>query len=267
MTSRHYRAEGIVLRSFPTGEGALVVTLLQSDGSKLRAMAWGAQKLTSRMMGHLEPLTRVEMAVTRGRGMDSLAQVQSVESFTAVKSDLDATARALYLVELVDGFAAEGSANPSLYQLFLASLRSLAGSDQSDVVIAHFQWQLLTVCGFMPELFQCVECRRELTPGDHRFSIDLGGVLCGQCASTQPSAAPLSLPALKVLRHFHRSPALTAPRVNLSASLNAQLRGILDGTVRYWLDREVRSRRFMDQLDRKPAGAPMPSGHQHEPKF
>ena len=71
MVARTYRTEGIVLRSFPTGEGGLIVALLQSDGAKLRAMAWGARKLTSRKIGHLEPLTRVEASFSRGRGMDN----------------------------------------------------------------------------------------------------------------------------------------------------------------------------------------------------
>ena len=71
-SGRLYRTEGIVLKTAPLGEGDLLVTLVAEDGSKLRAMAWGARKLTSRKMGHLETLTRVDLALSRGRNMDTI---------------------------------------------------------------------------------------------------------------------------------------------------------------------------------------------------
>lgn len=248
MVARTYRTEGIVLRSFPTGEGGLIVAFLQSDGAKLRAMAWGARKLTSRKIGHLEPLTRVEASFSKGRGMDNLTQVQSVEAFNDIKKDLVATARALYYVELVDAFAVEEYANPPLYKLFHSALRDLVNDQDLNIAMAHFQWHLLRICGFMPELYICVECQQMIAPCNHLFSIELGGVLCSKCGSVRSSSICLSLPALKVLRYLHRSSAFTPLSLQLSGALKRQLIDILDNSVRHWADREIRSKRFMDEV-------------------
>ena len=181
------------------------MVLLQSDGAKLRAMAWGARKLTSRKIGHLEPLTRIEASLSRGRDMDNLVQVQGVEAFSDVKKDLGATSRALYYVELVDAFAVEESANPPLYKLFHSALRDLVNDQEVNIAMVHFQWHLLRICGFMPELYICVECQQMIAPGNHRFSVELGGVLCSKCGSVRSSSVCLSLAALKVLSLIHIS--------------------------------------------------------------
>ncbi len=258
--SRYYRVEGVVLKSASLGEGDLLVTLLTRDGSKLRAMAWGARKLTSRKMGHLEPLTRVDLALSKGRNLDTITQAHSLEAFNVMKSGLESTAKAFYLAEMVDGFAIEDGANPPLYSLFLDALRAVQDSPEDNATVPHFQLSLLQVTGFMPELYRCVECRQQILPSDHRFSIDLGGVLCSGCVPTGARIAPLSLQALKVLRHFHRSLEPNSSSLQVSDSLHQELRSILDGATRYWLDREVRSRAFMDQVGRQKSESSAPRG-------
>ncbi|MEE9262619.1 MAG: DNA repair protein RecO, partial [Dehalococcoidia bacterium] len=221
--SRLYRVEGVVLKSAPLGEGDLLVTLLTRDGSKLRAMAWGARKLTSRKMGHLELLTRVDLALSKGRNLDTITQAHSLEAFNVMKSGLESTAKAFYLAEMVDGFAIEDGANPPLYSLFLDALRAVQDSPEDNATVPHFQLSLLQVTGFMPELYRCVECRQQILPSDHRFSVDLGGVLCSRCVPTGARIAPLSLQALKVLRHFHRSLEPNSSSLQVSDSLHQEL--------------------------------------------
>ena len=93
---RLFKTEGIVLKADPYGEADLLVTLATQDGSKLRAMAWGARKMNSRKMGHLDTLNRVDLDLYRGPSMYSIRQVLNLESFVLLKSRLDATARAFY---------------------------------------------------------------------------------------------------------------------------------------------------------------------------
>ena len=252
---RLYKTEGIVLKTSVMGEANLLVTLVSEDGSKLRATAWGARKMNSRKMGHLDSLTRVDLDLYRGPSMSSVRQVVTLEAFAVLKSRLDATARAFYLAELVDGFAVEGSPNPSLYNLFLDTLRALQEAPEDNELMLRFQLDLLQVNGFMPELYRCVECRRAVEAGRHRFVVSLGGVICAECASRREGAAPLSLPALKILRHFHRNGDEETARIRISPALYEEVRAILDGAIRYWLDRDVRSRRFVVQVQRQKAWA------------
>jgi len=246
---KYYRVEAIVLRSILFGEGNLLLTLLTLDGSKLRAVAWGARKLTSRKMGHLEPLTRVDLALSRSlNNADTVSQAYSMETFSVLKADLNSTAKGFYLAELVDGFAMEDSPNPSLYTLLLDTLHLLQNSECTDVLIFYFQLCLLRINGFMPELYHCVECRDVISSGDHGFIISLGGVICTRCGPKHSGILSLSVQALKVLRYFHRSKRFDSYGLRISSLLQEEIRIILDTATRYWLDREIKSMGFMDQV-------------------
>ena len=245
---RTYRSEGIVLRSMALGEADLLMTLYTKETGKLRAMARGVRKPTSRLVGHLEPLTRIELALARGRGLDVVTQAQVLESFSDLKDHLTSVSSGLYLAELVDGFGAEGSANPELYFLLIEALRSLEEGPGLELVLRYFELHLLKSSGFSPELYHCVKCRRLIVEGEHLFSPDLGGTLCSQCIPTDVLIRPLSIQALKVLRFFDRSGLPDLDRLHVDKSLAEELKGLLAAAVRYWLDREIRSKSFLEHL-------------------
>ena len=59
--------EGVVLRSYPFGEGHRIVVLLSPERGKLRTVARGVRRVKSRLRGRLEPF------MSRGVGVASRA--------------------------------------------------------------------------------------------------------------------------------------------------------------------------------------------------
>ena len=253
---RTYRCEGVVLKSVPLGEAGLLVTLYTTTLGTLRAAARGVRKTTSKMVGHLEPLNRVELALATGRGgLDIVTQAQVLETFASLKADLEGSSRGLYLAELVDGFGTERSAGPELHTLLVDTLRFLSDSSDRELTSRHFELHLLRVSGFMPELYRCVECKGELVQGGHRFSPDVGGTLCITCTPPKIRIMGLSVQALKVLRFLHRASLPDLPSLRVQGGLQDEVRGLLSAALVFWLDREVRSRSFVEHLRRPPAAA------------
>jgi DNA repair protein RecO (recombination protein O) len=244
-----YRAQALVIKNAPFGEADLLVTLYTREGGKLRALARGARRSGSRMVGHFEPLTVVGLSLARGRSLDTVTQVEVEQNFTLLKSQLSTMSRALYVAELVDGFGAESHDNQDLFQLAVDTLAAMEREPQRDLVLRCFELHLLRVSGFMPELFQCVECSSPLLPEQHRFSPDAGGTLCFQCAPAGVLVRPLSVRALKVLRLLHRSRVAQLPPLELGTPLEQELKSLLGGAVNYWLDKEIRSNLFLEHLE------------------
>ena len=251
MRTRTYRAQGIVLKSVTIGEADLLLTLYTPQMGKLRALARGGRRPSSKLVGHLEPLTCVDLALAQGRNLDVVTQAQAVDSLAPLKANLEALSQGVYLAELVDGFAVEGVANAELYDLFLNALRFLGQRPGVELALRHFELHLLRTSGFMPELQQCVECRQPLEAGKHLFSPKSGGVLCARCASNRPEAVPLSVTTLKVLRFLERSPLEEVTAVRVSRDVLAEVRHLLASTQRYWLERELRSVAFLEHLERQ----------------
>ena len=248
-----YRCEAVTLKKTPLREADLIVTLYSRDHGKLRAVAKGARRSTSKLIGHLEPLTLLQLSLAQTRSLDIITQAQIVENFTPLKGNLNAISRSLYVAELVDGFGSEANPNLALYHLALETLEAIGRSPDSEWPLRYFELHLLEVSGLMPELYHCVECRRQLAPGQHRFSPDLGGTLCLDCTPVDAQIRPLSLRALKVLRLLGRSRLVEIPSLHLDGALDQELRTVLATTVQYWLDKEIRSNSFLEDLRRSAA--------------
>jgi DNA repair protein RecO (recombination protein O) len=165
-----------------------------------------------------------------------------------MRNQLELVSNGMYLAELVDGFGAEGSTNPELYHLFVETLRALDRGAPLEMVLRYFELQILKTSGFMPELHLCVECREELRPGSHLFSPEAGGTVCPLCARMGQRVYQLSVPALKVLRFFSRSTLEGASGLRADTDLGQELKTLLSTTLRYWLDKEIHSKAFLEHL-------------------
>ena len=251
---RTYRAVGLTLRKSPVGEADIISSLYTREHGKLEVLARGARRLTSKLMGHFEPLTLVRLSIARGRTLDTVAEAEVVNAFPDVKSDYASVARGLHVAELVDGFSASSSTNPQVLDLALQTLRVIGGQPavgdgelSSDLPLRYFDLRILHLSGFMPELFQCVECGAELEPERHRYAAGAGGALCSDCIPEDVAVRPLSLDALKVLRLLHRTGSVDQlPNLSMPATVHAEVSALCTETVQYWLDRQLRSQAFID---------------------
>ena len=246
--TRTYRANGLVLKKSPLGESDLIVTFYTPDGGKISAVANGARRSTSKLVGHLEPLTLTKLSLSRGRNLDIITQAQIVNGFASLKSDLTAVTKGLYTIELVDGFGSEDHPNQSLYGLTLDILSAISQNPRSDLILRFFELHLLSASGLMPELYKCVECRKTLEPSEHRFSADGGGTICTDCTPSDVLLRPLSLRALKVLRFLARASLSDLPALYLDDALRQEIKSVLGTSVEYWLGKEIRSNSFLEHL-------------------
>lgn len=249
---RIYNTEAIVLRTSSLGEADRLFTLLTPQMGKLRATARGVRKPTSKLGGHLDPLTRSSLTINRGRNLDTIASADTLETFPLVKEDLERLSLAIYVVELVDAFSPEEAYNPQVYELFLETLRTLGTVSSPDVALRYFELHLLQSTGFAPTLDRCVECHEQVLPGYHLFSTAASGILCPACRTSQAQAAPISVDALKTLRFLSSQPMHSAMRLRVNPPLQREIAALLSACLRYVLDREVRSTAFVRSVTRLP---------------
>jgi len=124
------------------------------------------------------------------------------------------------------------------------------------VVARWFELALLDAMGFRPELGRCLECGASIEPDANVFSPVGGGVVCPQCRHAALGARPISADALKVLRHLQRSPLVGVLRLRLLPSLHREVERLLHATVSAVLERELRSRDFLEEVAAREARLP-----------
>jgi DNA repair protein RecO (recombination protein O) len=248
-TVRTYRTEAVALRAQPFAEHDKLLVLYTRDLGKVRVLAKGVRRTTSKLAAHVDLFSHAQLFLVHGRTFDLATQGQTLASFPLLRTHLWRQGCAFYCGELIERFTEEGSANGALFDALVTVLRRLndAALDPSLCVRA-FEIDLLALSGYRPQLHRCVVCATPVEPVENYFSAAEGGVICPRCAVRLPSAEPISMEALRILRNLQTRPAEIVGHVHVSAATLAQAEQRLLGYIQHLLDRRVRSVGFLEVL-------------------
>lgn len=250
---RRYTTDAIVLSRFDLGEADRVLTLITPAGGKLKAIAKGIRRPTSRLGGSLEPFAELTIDLARGRTFDIVTQVSVGHAWLRLRDDLESTATAWYLAELADRSLEERHAAEPLYALLRRAYELLDAGMAPGRVARWFEMHLLDELGVRPEIDRCVECDRMLESDERfRWVPPLGGVLCERCPGPPHDRTGLSLDALKLLKAYQRLDIEALAGLRLTPEVEREVETALREFVRHVLEREARSLAFLDEVRTTP---------------
>ena len=250
---RTFRTEAIVLRRRDFGEADRLLTLLTPGRGKLRAVAKGIRKPTSRKGGHLELFIRSRLLLAAGHDLDIITQAETVDAYRPLREDLLRGAYASYAVELLDQLTPDGQENPEIFDLLAAALGWFGSAADLALTARYYELHLLGLSGFQPELRRCVIGGEEIVAEDQFFSALLGGAVCARCGESRPDLLPVSLAALKHLRYFQSQPYLTAIALQVRPSMHAELERLMLRYITSILERQLKSVEFLKLIRREAA--------------
>ena len=244
-----FRVEAVVLRHTDYGEADRILSLYTRQLGKTRALVKGARKVTSRKAGHLEPFTHVKLELARGRDLLLVTQADTVEAYLSLGEDLTLMGHASYVIELIDRFTYDDETeNPAIFRLLTDTLARLASKTDPWLAIRYYEMRLLDYLGFRPQLFECVNCGREILAEDQFYSFSAGGVICPNCGRGLPNLTRISVEALKYLRHFQRSSYSEASRARPSSEVQTEAESLMQGYFTYLLERELNTPGFIKRV-------------------
>lgn len=176
-----YRDEVVVLRTHKLGEADRIVTMLSRRHGKIRAVAKGVRRTSSRFGARLEPFMVADVQLYEGRSLDIIQQAESLGSYGAeIVFHYDRYTAAHAMVETADRLN-EAESTPQQYLLLVGGLRALAqGAHASRSVLDSYLLRAMALSGWAPGLDTCARCGR-VGPHDW-FVAQLGGTVCGDCA-------------------------------------------------------------------------------------
>lgn len=187
-----------MLRTIKLGETDRIVSVLTQGHGKIRGVAKGVRKPGSRFGARLEPTSHVALQCYRGRELDVVTQVETIDANRALREHYGSLTHAVSMLEATDQVAQEREPNPALYRMLVGALRTLAESPNS-LVSAAFFWKVLSLEGFHPMLDACARCGDDGGPFP-AFDLEEGGVLCDTCGRS--TGRRLSAPTLDLLRRI-----------------------------------------------------------------
>ncbi len=239
-----YRDEGIVLRTQKLGEADRIITLLTRGNGRVRAVARGVRKTSSRIGARLEPFNHVDVQFYEGKSLDNVTQVETIDAIGGkLAGDYAKWTAGTVMLETAERLTPE-EREPTIqhYALLVSGLRSMAASEHEPTLILDaYLLRSLAVAGWSPSFDDCARCGE---PGPHRaFNIQAGGMMCPACRPPGSAApSPLTVALLGALLSGDWETADgSAQRERTEAS------GLVAAFLQWHLERGLRSLPLVDR--------------------
>ncbi|MFC3500788.1 DNA repair protein RecO [Micromonospora krabiensis] len=245
-----YRDDAVVLRVQKLGESDRIITLLTRRHGRLRAVARGVRRTTSKFGARLEPFGHVDLQLAgdptgnQGSSLHTVSQVEGIDLYgKRFLGDYPRYTAASAIAETAERLTpVEREPSLRLFQLTLGALRALAdGSHATTLVLDAYLLRGMALAGWAPALVACAVCG---TPGRHRaFSIPAGGAVCPDCrppGAAHPAPATIDLMSALSTGDWRVADA-TEPGTRRECS------GLVAAHLQWHLERALRSLPLVDR--------------------
>jgi DNA repair protein RecO (recombination protein O) len=195
--------EAIVLRTHRLGEADKIASLLTRQLGRIRAVAKGALSRRGRFGAALEPLSYIRVWVydRENRDLQRVGSAEIVESFFEMQRDYRVQLAAQYLAEVSERFLPDREVNERVFRLLLAVLRAFKRFGEVDRPLLFFDYWLLRLGGFLPDLSRCMACHKSFAGEDGFYDPVAVALVCPRCRSGALSER-ISASALALIPEF-----------------------------------------------------------------
>lgn len=231
-----YRDEAVILRTHKLGEADRIVTMLSRHHGKVRAVAKGVRRTSSKFGSRLEPFMVADVQLYQGRSLDIVQQAESLGAYGAeIAAHYDRYTSANAMAETADRLS-DSEATPEQYLLLVGGLRALSrGEHAPRSILDSYLLRVMALCGWAPSLRDCARCS---APGPHtKFVGQLGGMVCVDCAPAgSPKIAERAIELLRSLMAGEWDAVDAASAVETAAAS-----GLVAAYAQWHLERGIRS--------------------------
>lgn len=239
-----YRDEAIVLRTQKLGEADRIITLLTRAHGRVRAVAKGVRKTTSRLGARVEPFMLIDIQLYAGRSLDVVTQVETIGGYGSdIATDYARYTAGTAMLETAERLT-ETEREPAVQQFLLLAggLRTLVACEHDPgLVLDSYLLRSLSVAGWAPSFTDCARCG---AAGPHRaFAVAGGGAVCSSCrppGAAAPHPETFLLLAALLTGDWPVADA-ALPRRRIEAS------GLVAAYLQWHLERQVRSLRLVER--------------------
>jgi DNA repair protein RecO (recombination protein O) len=246
-----YRDDAVVLRVQKLGESDRIITLLTRRHGRLRAVARGVRRTSSRFGARLEPFGHVDLQLAGspegvGSSLHSISQVEAVELYgKRFLGDYPRYTAASAIAETAERFSpVEREPSLRLFQLTLGAMKALSvGEHAGTLVLDAYLLRGMSFAGWAPAISECAVCG---TPGRHgAFSVPAGGAVCPDCrppGAAHPAPATLALMSALLCGDWAVADAAEAP-------VRRECSGLVAAHLQWHSERALRSLPLVDRRE------------------
>ncbi len=250
-----YRAKGIIIKKMDYAEADRILTIFTANMGKIRAIAKGVRRTSSKMGGHLEIFNVVDLMLAEGKNLATVTSVKTLNNFTNICGSLSKTCKGYYLIEILDKLTPDEYKDTRVFDLCVQTFQLLnKPSSENDLsenlLIQASKFKLLKLLGFAPRLDRCLNCNSEIkVAAEYYFSNAFSGVVCDKCKAFDKSALKLNFGQFKLLRVLGGNDFNLILRLEVNMADINYISEILNNYIKFIIEKDIKSLHFMRKVD------------------
>lgn len=245
--------EGLIARMVSYGDYDLILTLLTTTQGKISVVARRAKRSRRRYGGGLDLfiIGRAHLKSQYQSGMFYLEQFEGKDDLgSLIRGDIIKVAQGSYILEIARELWPEGQPEPLGFRIVEKTLRLLAKSQSTPMLLRAFELKILEALGLAPLLNRCACCAARTIFPYAQYDPAQGGMICRRCAlgSDRLIVTPRAQQMLLFLQHSSLDQAIN---INADREIICETRRLMASTIRFHLGKEPRALLFIQQLNKR----------------
>jgi len=248
------KSESIVLRKRDFKETSSIVVFYTREFGKINGIVKDTKRHASRdYNGSFETFSynNIVFYEKRRGNLDIISQGELVDYFDLIRADLEKTAYASYLIELVDRFTELNDKNEGVFNLLLESLKrlSIIGNADCERLKMVFDVNILSLSGFMPRLDTCGSCGKNFSgAGKRHFSIYHNSLICNKCLGIKRDEFKICEGAVASLNFIKDAELSKIFRLKWTPMVGTEMSYFLDRLILSHTGRSLKSLGFIKDI-------------------
>jgi DNA repair protein RecO (recombination protein O) len=199
----------------------------------LELVARGTKKIKSKLAGHLEPASLINLMVVRGKQYDYAGFADGQNLYANIKNDYEKILICGQAFNYFNKLIKIGEYDEDVFYLLKDFLESLNSQKiikaEKNLCYYFFIFKLLSLLGYTPELYNCIVCKTKILANNKtKFAINQGGLICEKCQNKQDEASAISDNCVKMLRLILESDFDKLNKIKITDSLEKELSLIIE---------------------------------------
>jgi DNA repair protein RecO (recombination protein O) len=200
----HYKTQGIVVKKENRGESDRLFTVYTKNFGKIEISGKAIRKISSKLRSAIDVFYLSELEFIQAKNRKTLTDAILIDGFKNLKEDLSRWETACRISKLIEDFVRGQEPDQKIWELLLFSFKKLNGlkntSEKLSIVYYYFFWNFISFLGYSPDLHNCANCRKKITPENIYFDSKSGGLICESCFSKIKKGREIKIETVKLLR-------------------------------------------------------------------
>jgi DNA repair protein RecO (recombination protein O) len=239
------KIEGIIVSEVDYKETSKIINILTKEDGLIGVIAKGAKRMKS-------PLSSVSSKLTNGyfylnwynNKMPSLIEVDIINNFKNIKTDLVKSSYSLFLLELSHQVYKHEN-NNNIYNLLISSINKIEENFDPQIISNILELKLLEYLGIKPVIDKCVSCgsvKDIVTISSHK-----GGYLCKNCLNNDNITTTKTI---KLIRMFYYVDISKITKLEISEPVKQEINNFIDDYYDRYSGLYLKSKAFLKQLNK-----------------